>query len=49
MVYQARNEAFVAYLKKQLENENINEGEFVFNFLTKMKYLKEQLIVNCCR
>ena len=43
-LYQARNEARVAYLCKQLESEQMNEGESMEFFLTKIKDLKEQLI-----
>ena len=43
-LYQARNEARVAYLHKQLEREHMNEGDSMDNFLTKIKDLKEQLI-----
>ena len=43
-LYQARNEARVAYLRKQLEREHMNEGDSMDNFLTKIKDLKEQLI-----
>ena len=43
-LYQARNEARVAYLQKQLESEQMNEGDSMDNFLTKVKDLKEQLI-----
>ena len=43
-LYQARNEARVAYLRKQLESEHMNEGDSMDNFLTKVKDLKEQLI-----
>jgi transposase InsO family protein len=43
-LYQARNEARVAYLRKQLESEHMNEGDSMDSFLTKIKDLKEQLI-----
>ena len=43
-LYQARNEARVAYLRKQLESEHMNEGDSMDTFLTKIKDLKEQLI-----
>ena len=43
-LYQARNEARVAYLRKQLESEHLNEGDSMDNFLTKIKDLREQLI-----
>ena len=43
-LYQVRNEARVAYLRKQLESEHMNEGDSMDNFLTKIKDLKEQLI-----
>ena len=43
-LYQARNEACVAYLRKQLESEHMNEGDSMDSFLTKVKDLKEQLI-----
>ena len=43
-LYQARNEARVAYLRKQLESEQMNEGDSMDSFLTKVKDLKEQLI-----
>ena len=43
-LYQARNEARVAYLRKQLESEHMNKGDSIDNFLTKIKDLKEQLI-----
>ena len=38
-LYQARNEACVAYLRKHM-----NEGDSMDSFLTKVKDLKEQLI-----
>ena len=44
-LYQVRNEAPVASLRKQLESEHMNEGDSMDNFLTKIKDLKEQLIV----
>ena len=34
-LYQARNEARVAYLRKQLESEHMNEGDSMDSFLTK--------------
>ena len=43
-LYQARNEACVAYLRKQLESEHMNEGDSMDTFLTKIKDSKEQLI-----
>ena len=43
-LYQARNEARVAYLRKQIESEHMNEGDSMDSFLTKVKDLKEQLI-----
>ena len=43
-LYQARNEARVAYLRKQLESEHMNEGDSMDSFLTKIKDFKEQLI-----
>ena len=43
-LYQARNEARVAYLRKQLESEHMNEGDSMDTFLTKIKDFKEQLI-----
>ena len=43
-LYQARNEARVAYLRKQLESEHMNEGDSMDTFLTKVKDFKEQLI-----
>ena len=44
-LYQARNEARVAYLRKQVESEHMNEGDSMDNFLTKIKDMKERLIV----
>ena len=44
-LYQARNEAHVTYLQKQLKSKHMNEGDSIDNFLTKVKDLKEQLIV----
>ena len=43
-LYQARNESRVAYLRKQLESEHMNEGDSMDTFLTKIKDFKEQLI-----
>ena len=43
-LYQVRNEARVAYLRKQLESEHMNEGDSMDKFLTKIKDFKEQLI-----
>ena len=43
-LYQARNEARVAYLRKQLESEHMNEGDSMDTFLPKIKDFKEQLI-----
>ena len=43
-LYQARNEARIAHLRKQLESEHMNEGDTVDSFLIKIKDLKEQLI-----
>ena len=43
-LYQARNESRVAYLRKQLESEHMNEGDSMDSFLTKIKDFKEQLI-----
>ena len=43
-LYQAKNESHVAYLRKQLESEHMNEGDSMENFLTKIKDFKEQLI-----
>jgi len=43
-LYQVRNEARVAYLRKQLESEHMNEGDSMEKNLTKIKDLKEQLI-----
>ena len=40
-LYQVRNEARVAYLRKQLESEHMNEGDPMDSFLTKIKDLKE--------
>ena len=40
-LYQVRNEAHVAYLRKQLESEHMNEGDPMDSFLTKIKDLKE--------
>ena len=36
-LYQARNEARVAYLRKQIESEHMNEGDSMDSFLTKVK------------
>ena len=44
-LYQVRNEARVAYLRKQLESEHMNEGDPMDSFLTKIKDLKEQLLL----
>ena len=41
-LYQVRNEAHVAYLRKQLESEHMNEGDSMDSFLTKIKDFKEQ-------
>jgi len=41
-LYQVWNEARVAYLRKQLESEDMNEGGPMDSFLTKIKDLKEQ-------
>ena len=38
-LYQVRNEARVAYLRKQLETEHMNEGDSMDAFLTKIKDL----------
>ena len=40
-LYQVRNEDRVAYLRKQLESEHMNEGDPMDSFLTKIKDLKE--------
>ena len=40
-LYQACNEARVAYLRKQLEVENTNEGDSMDVFLRKIKDLNE--------
>ena len=39
-LYQERNEARVAYLRKQLESEHMNEGDSMDTFLTKIKDFK---------
>ena len=41
-LYQACNEARVAYLRKHLEAEHMNEGDSMDAFLTKIKDLNEQ-------
>ena len=46
ILYQARNEPRVAYLRKQLESGHMNEGNSMDNFLTNFKDLKEQLILD---
>ena len=43
-LYQAQNEACVAYLHKQLESKHMNEGYSMDVFLTKIKDLKEWLV-----
>ena len=55
-LYQARNESRVAYLRKQLESEHMNEGDSMDTFLTKIKDFKERflqmkscLTVHLCR
>ncbi|MDM1593370.1 retrotransposon gag domain-containing protein, partial [Escherichia coli] len=36
-LYHVRNEARVAYLRRQLESEHMNEGDSMDEFLTKIK------------
>lgn len=43
-LYAGRNEANVAYLRKQLESKHMEEGDSMDIFLTEIKDLKEQLI-----
>lgn len=43
-LYQVRNEARVAYLKRQLDHLVMHEGETMDSFITKLKDLREQLI-----
>ena len=40
-LYQARNEVLVAYLRKRLESEHMNEGDSMDGFLTWIKNLKK--------
>ncbi|WP_286489044.1 hypothetical protein, partial [Escherichia coli] len=42
-MYHVRNEARVAYLRRQLESEHMNEGDSMDEFLTKIKDFREQL------
>ena len=42
-LYAERNEACVAYLRKQLEDVYMAENESVHVYVTRIKYLKEQL------
>ena len=44
-LYAGRNEAHVAYLRKQLESKHMEEGDSMDIFLTNIKDLKEKLIV----
>ena len=45
-LYQASNEARIAYLRKQLESEHMNEGDSMDSFLTKIKHEPDEIIPN---
>eukprot|EP00250_Pteridium_aquilinum_P000809 c10979_g2_i1 orf=3-197(-) len=43
-MYAARNEARVSFLKKELENVRMHEGEVMSQHVNKIQDLREQLI-----